>query len=71
MQNNGSSLLVIDPSNVERRGTGVTVNHLRNMPRFRGLGWLPESPIRHFIWGVLIAACGALTIFGMMYLLGQ
>ncbi len=33
-------------------------------------GWPGESPVRHFVWGVIIIALGALTIFGYVYLFG-
>lgn len=29
-----------------------------------------ESPLRHYVWGVIIVALGALTIFGYVYLFG-
>jgi hypothetical protein len=32
------------------------------------LGWPGESPVRHYLWGVIIAALGALTILGYVYL---
>jgi hypothetical protein len=32
--------------------------------------WPGESPVRHYIWGVIIIALGALTILGYVHLLG-
>ncbi|MDP2381470.1 MAG: hypothetical protein Q8N00_01565 [Nitrospirota bacterium] len=47
------------------------MNCSRNMQLRRRLGWPPDPPFRHYVWGVLIAACGGLAILGMAYLLGQ
>lgn len=53
------------------RGAEIQVNRSRNMQLRRRLGWPQESPLRHYVWGVLIAACAGLSILGMAYLLGQ
>lgn len=29
-----------------------------------------DSPLRHYVWGALILAVGAFTVFGMWFLLG-
>jgi len=68
--NYGINDLEITVSIVDWKGTEFTVNSLRNMQGLRRLGWPAESPVRDYVWGVVIAACGALTILGMFFLFG-
>jgi len=39
--------------------------------RLRRFEFPPESPVRDYVWGLLIAAFGALTILGMFFLFGR
>lgn len=42
-----------------------------NIRELLSLGWLPESPVRDYMWGIIIVAFGIFTILGMFFLFGQ
>ena len=44
---------------------------IRKVWRLRRFGFPEESPVRDYVWGFVIVAFGALSIFGILYLLGR
>jgi len=46
------------------------MNPPKKIWRLRRFGFPPESPVRDYVWGLVIVAFGALTILGMFFLFG-
>ena len=53
-----------------QRGVEITMNPPKKIWRLRRFGFPSESPVRDYVWGLVIVAFGALTILGMFFLFG-
>lgn len=47
------------------------MNRPTNIRELLSLGWLPESPLRDYLWGSIIIALAILTVVGAFFLFGN
>jgi hypothetical protein len=69
-KNNRVGLSGIEVFFVEKRRVGITMNPQRKVWHLRRFRFPSESPIRDYVWGLVIVAFGVLTILGMFFLFG-